>query len=342
MERIIMGKTGLEVHRLGFGGIPIQRVGEEEAIETVRYAVELGIDYIDTARGYTTSEGRIGKALKLTEKRVVVATKSFTRTADGIRQDVATSLTALQRGHIDLYQCHAVNDEQNYRQIISKAGALEGLLKAKEEGLIAHIGLSSHSLDMLDRVLDDGLFETILLCFSYLEPAARDKVIPKALEKGVGVIAMKPFSGGVLDKATLSLKFALSQPGVVVIPGVERKELVEENWKIFLGSHRLHKKELREIEEIRKMYDKAFCRRCGYCAPCTEDIPIPLILDLRGIAKTAGLSRLKAGPLQEAIVKAEQCCDCKECTTRCPYDLPIPDLIKENLEWLKGQMNADA
>ena len=135
MKRIMIGKTGLEVNRLGFGGIPIQRVDEVQAVETVLHAVEKGVDFIDTARGYSTSERRIGMALKETDKKVVLASKSHNRTSDGIRADLEVSLKELQRDHLDFYFCHFVKNDQDYEQIISRGGALEGLRKAKEEGL---------------------------------------------------------------------------------------------------------------------------------------------------------------------------------------------------------------
>ena len=198
MKRIVLGKTGLEVNRLGFGGIPIQRVDEETAVEVVLNAVEKGVDFIDTARGYTTSERCIGMALKQTDRRVLICSKSHNRTADGIRADLEESLKQLQKDYIDIHMCHFIKDEEEYRKVISPGGAFEGLAKAKEEGLIGHIGMSSHSLDLIEKILDDDLFEAIMLCYSFLEPAAEEKVIPKAIEKGVGIIAMKPFSGGVI------------------------------------------------------------------------------------------------------------------------------------------------
>ncbi len=201
MERIAIGETGLKACRLGFGGIPIQRVSETQAVDTVLHALDLGIDFIDTGRGYTTSERRIGLALRQTNKKVIVASKARGRTAEGIRKDLETSMTEMQRDYIDLYQCHMVKDEQDYQRIVSSGGALEGLRKARAEGLIGHIGITSHSLDIIDRVLDDEFFETILICFSFLEPLAAQKIIAKALAKGIGVIAMKPFSGGVIDDA---------------------------------------------------------------------------------------------------------------------------------------------
>lgn len=337
MKRIVLGKTGLEVNRLGFGGIPIQRVDEQQAIETVRHAIECGVDFIDTGRAYTTSEERIGRALQQTDRRVVLASKSHDRSAEGIRRDIEISLKNLQRDYIDLYQCHYLKNEEDYRKIISARGALEGLQQAKEEGLVGHIGVTSHSLDLIDRVLEDDVFETVMVCFSFLEPAARDRVIPKALSRNVGVIAMKPFSGGALADPQLSLKYVLSQPGILIIPGVEQKTLFDQNWAVFQGNHELNELETEEIKKIRRRYDKAFCRRCDYCQPCTEDIPIQMILGIRYIIQRFGDATLQQQRIQEAIAKARRCSECGECMQRCPYELAIPELIKENIRWVDAK-----
>jgi len=340
MRKVILGKTGLEVKQLGFGGIPIQRVQEKQAVETVLHTVKKGVDFIDTSRGYTTSERRIGKALQQTDNRVILATKSFKRTSHGILKEVEKSRKELQTTYIDLYQCHGVRDEKDYEQVISPGGALEGLLKAKEAGLIGHIGLTSHSLDLLERVVEDGLFETVMVCFSFLEPAASERVIPKAIEKDIGVIAMKPFSGGVVGNAALALKYVLSWPDILVIAGVEDKDLFDENWRIFRGTYDLNHDEEQEIEAIRKQYDKSFCRRCDYCQPCSEEIPIQLVLGVQSFVTRMGTQFLKTPFIQQAIEKARNCTECGECMTRCPYELPIPDLIKENLQWVDEQPSS--
>jgi predicted aldo/keto reductase-like oxidoreductase len=340
MRRVVLGRTGLVVTRLGFGGIPIQRVGEKQAVETVLHAVERGVDFIDTSRVYTTSERRIGKALRQTDKRVFVASKSRSKKSGGVRRDLEISLKELRRDYVDLYQCHLIRDEEDYRGVISRGGALEGLLKAKEDGLIGHIGMTSHSLDLLDRVLDDGLFETIMVCFSFLEPSAGERIIAKAIGKDVGCIAMKPFSGGVIEDPRLALKYALSRPGIVVLAGVEHKDLFDENWEVFQGSWELTDEEEERIEEIRQIYDRNFCRRCDYCQPCSEDIPIQAILGLRSMVKRMGKHILREGWQADAIEKARGCSECEECMARCPYELPIPDLIKENLRWVDEQLKS--
>lgn len=342
MDRVVLGETKLEANRLGLGGIPIQRVEEEEAVRLILHAVEKGVDFIDTSRVYTTSERRIGLALKQTRKRVVVASKSWTRTADGLRADLETSLKELDRESIDLYQCHNIKAASEYEQVISPGGALEALIRAKEEGLIGHIGVSSHSLDMIDRILDDGFFETIMVCFSFLEHSARDTIIPKALSKNVGVIAMKPFSGGVIEETELALRYALSQPGILVLVGMEYGHLFDQNWKIFQkGHYDLDAGETAKIEQIRKRFEKTFCRRCDYCQPCTEGIPIQYLMGLRSLVKRRGRQILKEGWIREAVDKGRDCSECGLCLERCPYELPIPDLIKENLEWADEEIQKE-
>ena len=376
LDRVVLGRTGLEVRRLGFGGIPIQRVSEAEAVATVRHVVEGGCEFIDTSRAYSTSERRIGLALRemgcasgapgpaTTDpagasssagraahgapatspgnpaggRRLVIASKSHARTADAMRADLETSLRELQRDYIDIYKCHFVSTQADYEKVIGPGGALEALQKARDEGLIGHIGITGHSLEVLDRSLDDGLFDVLMVCFGILEPKARETIIPKAREKNVGILAMKPFSGGMVDDARLALKYALAEPGVLVLAGLEHPGLFDENWRIFQEVSRsgaaLTEAEQAQIAELQRTYDKVFCRRCDYCQPCAENIPIQTVLGVRSMAKRMGKGLLEKGPFWPALQRARNCTECGECVTRCPYDLPIPDLIRENLAWL--------
>jgi predicted aldo/keto reductase-like oxidoreductase len=274
--------------------------------------------------------------LKQTDKKVAIATKSFARSADGIQKDVEISLKELQRNYIDIYQCHGISNAEEYRLITAPDGALSGLQKAKEQGLIGHIGITSHSLDLLEKIIDDGLFETIMVCFSFLEPEAKEKVIPKARKKQIGIIVMKPFSGGVIEAPEAALKWVLSFPDLLVLAGVEDKTLIDQNWRVFTGDYRLSDEEKLTIDRISKEFDKKFCRRCDYCLPCPSQIWIQYILGGRSFIKRMGPEILKKNPaFGKMWENAANCTECGECMTRCPYGLPIPEMIKENLEWVK-------
>jgi len=232
---VTLGRTGLRVKKLGFGGIPIQRVNESRAVGVVRHAVEKGVDFIDTSRAYSNSEERIGLALNGVKKPVVLASKSVDRTADGIRRDLEISLEKLRKDFIHIYQCHFVHEE-DYSGIISPGGALEGLRRAKEQGKIAHTGITSHSLPLLERIVRDGFFDLIMVCFNFMEAEAGERIIPYALSRDIGVIAMKPLAGGVIDRPGPALKYALSREGVLVLCGVEREDLFDENWAVYQGA----------------------------------------------------------------------------------------------------------
>jgi predicted aldo/keto reductase-like oxidoreductase len=337
MESMTLGKTGLRTQRLGFGGIPIQRLPQEEAVKVVLHAIEAGIDFIDTSRMYGPSEQMIGLALRKTSKTPIIASKTPKKTADEARAELETSLITLGLDYIDLYQCHFVRDAEDYKGIIGPGGALEGLRQARDEGLIGHIGLTAHSLELLHQVVDDGEFETIMTCFGILEPKSRESLIPKALEKNIGVMAMKPFAGGMIDRAELALKFTLSQPGVLVLAGVDDISLFDQNWQIFnSGDWELTPQELQEIDDLQKRFEKNFCRRCDYCQPCPEEIPIQMVLGLPSMVKRMGAGLAQKEHVQDWLSKAKGCQKCGECESRCPYDLPIMELLEERIDWLEG------
>ncbi len=332
MEKVRLGRTNLIVTKLGWGGIPIQRVGEREAVSVIQAVIEMGVDLLDTARAYTNSEHRIGLALHRTDRPVILSTKSLVRT-EKIHNDVHESLKQMGVKKIDIYHLHGVSSFEDYQKVMAPGGAYEGLLRARDEGLIDHIGITSHSLDVLEKAVQDDRFEVIMACYSFLEPAAEQKVFPLAKEKDIGILAMKPFSGGVIENAGPALKFVLSTPNIVPIPGSETLEKARENWKIFKEDYSLSEKDIAQIEIIKKEFERQFCRRCDYCQPCTEKINIQFAVGLKSILKRFGPGAREVGWMKDLINKARNCSECGECLPRCPYQLPIPDMIKENLAW---------
>jgi predicted aldo/keto reductase-like oxidoreductase len=338
MEKVRLGKTNLIVTKLGWGGIPIQRVGEREAVSVIRVVVDMGVDLLDTARAYTNSEHRIGLALQRIDKPIILSSKSIVRTTK-IYDDVHESLKQMKVKKVNIYHLHGVSSFEDYDKVTAPGGAYEGLKRARDEGLIDHIGMTSHNLDVLERAIEDGHFEVIMVCYSFLEPKAALKVLPLAKEKDIGVLAMKPFSGGVIEDVGPALRFVLSTPNIVSIPGSETLEKANENWRIFTEGYSLTDRDVERMEAIKKEFDHQFCRRCDYCQPCTEKIHIQFALGLKTLFKRMGPHAQELGWVKDLIEKARKCSECGDCLPRCPYQLPIPYLIKENLSWYDSMRN---
>ena len=331
MEKVRLGRTNIAVKKLGWGSIPIQRVSEEQAVSVVQAAVEMGVDLIDTARAYTTSERRIGLALSKTSRSVILSTKSSNRT-EKIYDDVQESLRQLRVKKVHIYHLHNVSKTEDYEKVMGPGGAYQGLQKARAEGLIDHIGLTSHSLDILEKVLKEDRFEVIMTCYSFLEPEAARRILPVARAKDVGVLAMKPFSGGVIEDAGLALRYVLSTPDVVPIPGSETVEKARENWKIYAEGRPVSEADQARIQQLRQQFDKQFCRRCDYCQPCSQGINIQLMMGIKSLIRRFG-NPDEVAWVKGVAEKARDCTECGDCLPRCPYQLPIPELIKKNLEW---------
>ena len=332
IEKVRLGKTSLIVTRMGWGGIPIQRVGEEQAVSVIRAVIEMGVDLLDTARAHSNSEHRIGLALQKIKRPVFLSTKS-TEKSEKIYDDVHESLKQLKVKKINIYHLHNVSNSEEYEKVLGAGGAYQGLKRAQDEGLIDHIGITSHSLGVLEKAIEDGRFEVVMACYSFLEPEAANKVFPLAKAKGVGVLAMKPFSGGVIEEAGPALRFVFQTKEIVPIPGSETMERARENWKVFAEGGSLTEKDRERIEIIKKQFNKQFCRRCDYCQPCSEGINIQFAVGLKSIIKRLGPMAQESKWIMDFIEKARNCSECGDCLTRCPYELPIPELIRKNLAW---------
>lgn len=330
-----LGRTNIEVFPIAFGGIPIQRVSINSAVKVIRRAIELGINFIDTARAYVDSEIKIGKALKGINKKIYISSKSLNRTKEGILEDVKTSLKNLEVEKIDIYHLHGVNDKDTFDKVFATDGAYFGLLEAKEKGLIDFIAVSSHSTDILEELIKTDKFDVIQLCYNFIETQVEERIFPLALERDIGIIAMKPMGGGVIPNPALSLKYVLKKEFLVPDPGMETIEEVEENVKVAMELTEITPEEYEEIERIRKEMGPTFCRRCEYCQPCPQEIPISIIVRADSFLKRLSRENLRTGWFYSAYLKAQTCTKCGICQTRCPYKLPIPDLIEENVKLIK-------
>jgi len=331
MNYVTLGRSGLQISRLGLGGIPIQRIdsaASRELLDAVRAA---GINYIDTARGYTVSEELIGEAIEGHRDAFVLATKSMSRDKAGMARDIDISLKNLRTDYIDLYQIHNCPPEQ-LTQVCGEGGALEALQEAKAAGKIGHIGLTTHSLETFRLALDLDWVETLMFPYNIVENQAED-LMAKAKEKNIGFIVMKPLAGGAIDNGTLALRYICANPNVtVVIPGMYSVEEVTQNAAAASDPAPLSAEELAEADQIRKELGTNFCRRCNYCAPCTVGIGIPSLFLFQGYLRRYGLEDWARDRYAAAPVKASACVECGLCETRCPYHLPIRDMLKKVAE----------
>ncbi|MDY3926402.1 MAG: aldo/keto reductase [Anaerotignum sp.] len=328
MEYVTLGKTGLKISRMGFGGIPIQRVDASVTRELVKAMAEKGINYIDTARGYTVSEAYLGEALEGLRDKFVLATKSMSRTQEAMAKDIDISLGNLRTDHIDLYQVHNPNMEQ-LEQVIAAGGALEALQEAKAAGKIGHIGVTAHSLEVFEKALELDWVETIMFPYNIVETQAVE-LIKKCTEKNIGFITMKPLAGGAIEDATLAIRFICANPDVtVVIPGMFDLKEIDQNLAACEDKTPLSEAELAKMEEVRSQLGNNFCRRCNYCAPCTVGISIPNVFLFQGYLDRYGLGGWAKDRYSAMPVKASACIGCGACEKRCPYNLPIREMLKD-------------
>lgn len=341
MKEKILGRTGLRVKTLGFGGIPIQRISEEDAISIVRRCFELGMNYYDTARGYSNSEERIGIALEDVREKVYLATKSHQRTAEGINKEFSTSIKNLRTHYVDVYQLHNIGNEEQWKQVQADGGALEAVYELKEQEKINHISVTSHSPDLVVEMIKTGHFSTVMIPYNYLTPKPADELLPLCQKLDVGTIIMKPFGGGAFSNANTALKYVYNNPDTdIVIPGVCSIAEVDENWNVWQGDLSISKEEYELIEKDKKILGDQFCRSCNYCQPCPQEIPISTILRTETqVLRRMGWSAGRVKMVKAAKEKLDTCIHCGLCESRCPYNLPIQELLPKAMASLWDLMD---
>ena len=325
MEYRLLGKTGLRISRLGFGGIPIQRTSVAEVTHLVHAMADAGVNYIDTARGYTVSEEYLGHALQGVRSKFVLATKSTSRTAEAMAADIDTSLRNLRTSHIELYQLHNPSLEA-LGQCFAPGGAMEALREAKQAGKIGHIGLTAHSLEVFEKALELDEIETIMFPYNIVESQGAD-LMARCTKKNVGFIAMKPLAGGAIENARLALRYILQNSDVTVaIPGMATLQELEQNLSA-ANITPLLEEEQQAIQAVRRELGQNFCRRCNYCAPCTAGIDIPSVFLFQGYLRRYGLADWARARYATLKATAGDCVQCGACETRCPYQLPIRQMM---------------
>lgn len=327
MNYKVLGKTGLTVSEVGIGGIPIQRADVAAAKALLAAAAEMGVNFLDSARAYSVSESYLGEALEGIRDRFVIATKSGAKTKEDMARDVDISLQNFRTDHIELYQFHNPN-AAGLQQIVAPGGALEALLEAKEAGKIGHIGITLHSKELFEEVLELSWVETIMFPYSIVETQA-EQLIAKCREKNIGFICMKPMAGGALDDANLAMRFLARNEHIgIVIPGMASVCELEQNVAAYADKSPLTEEEIRKIDAVRRELGSSFCRRCNYCAPCSAGISIYSVFLFEGYLTRYNLVDWATGRYNAMEKHASDCIGCGVCEPRCPYGLPIREMMQ--------------
>ena len=334
MHKVTLKRSGLNVSRIGFGGLPIQRIDEEKAIAVIKHSLDLGINLIDTANGYTVSEGYIGKAIAdYPRESLILATKTRARDYKTAMEHIKLSLERFNTGYIDIYMLHNVSDLPVLDQVLEKDGAFSALEEAKKAGLIRHIGVSSHGHQTALAAAKMDCFETMMYPYNFVAHEPGEEVLAACNVNNIDFFAMKPMGGGRLDNANLAFRFLLNIPGVVPFVGIEKPSEIEEIAEIENSLTSLTKKDQNEIERIVDEIGDRFCRRCRYCLPCPEDIIIPLLNNLVTFLRHDSAEQcFGQGIVAKTVDMARGCTECGECEERCPYDLPIIEMNKDNVK----------
>lgn len=326
MKEITLGRTGITVPQNGFGALPIQRISKEDAVSLLRKAYEGGMRFFDTARAYSDSEEKLGVAFAGMRDKVFISSKTMAETKEKFRSDLETSLEKLQTDYIDIYQLHCA------ARCYGEGDELyEALKEAKKQGKIRHIGITAHKIGVAEDIVKSGLYETLQFPFSYLASERDIRLVRDCAAAGMGFIAMKGLSGGLLTDSEACMAF-MSEYEALPIWGVQRESELAE-WLSFF------KNEVRMTDEIRAVIEKdraellgEFCRGCGYCMPCTVDIVINQCARMSQMIRRAPSQSWLTDHWQNEMMKIENCIECGICKTRCPYELDIPNLLKKNLK----------
>ena len=330
MEYVQLGRTGLNCAAVSFGGIPIQRSDAANTRAVVDALEQYGMNYIDTARGYTVSEEYLGAALEGRRDKFILATKSMSRDYAGMKRDIGVSLGNLRTGYIDVYQIHNL-PLKDFDQVFGPDGAYRALAEAKAEGKIGHIGATAHSVDALRRLVEEysDRIETVMFPYNIVESQG-EEILELAREKGMGTIAMKPLAGGNLDDWRLALRYVAASDAIdISIPGMGSVEEVERNAAAAEDLSPLTGEELERCEAIRRELGTRFCRRCGYCAPCTVGIDIPSNFLMVNYLRKYDLADWAKQRYAAMAHHAGECIGCGACESRCPYELPIREMLKD-------------
>ena len=329
MQKVTLGRTGLTVNKNGFGALPIQRRSVEDAEVILRKAFAGGIDFFDTARAYSDSEEKLGKALSDVRDRFTLATKTAAATPEAFWGDLETSLRLLKTDHIDIYQFH---NPAFCPKPGDGSGLYEAMLEAREQGKIRFIGITNHRIGVAQEAVESGLYDTLQFPFSYLASEREIELVRLCGEKNIGFIAMKALSGGLIASSRAAYAYLAQFDNVLPIWGVQRERELDEFLSYQEAPPQMDGEIQALIDRDRMQLAGDFCRGCGYCLPCPAKIDIPNAARMSLLLRRAPSRNFLTPEQQELMGRIDDCIHCNHCADHCPYGLDTPKLLRDNYE----------
>ncbi len=327
MAKVTLGNTGITVEKNSFGALPIQRISMEAAVKLLRKAYEHGVTFYDTARFYTDSEEKLGEAFDGMREKVYIATKTGAADAEGFWKDIHTSLNNLRTDYIDLYQFH---NPAFCPKPGDGSGLYEAMLEAKEKGMVRHIGITNHRLNIAEEAVESGLYETLQFPFCYLAAQKDMDLVEKCKRAGMGFIAMKALSGGLITNSAAAYAFLARFDNVLPIWGVQREAELDEFLSYIDNPPELTEELAAVIAHDREELSGDFCRGCGYCMPCPVGIEINNCARMSLLLRRSPSAAQLTPQVQAKMKKIEECLHCGKCKSKCPYGLDTPALLEKN------------
>lgn len=337
MVNVRLGSTGITVNKNGFGALPIQRVSMEEAIRLLHRAFDGGIRFYDTARLYTDSEEKLGQAFPDRRSRIFLASKTGAVTAEGFWKDLETTLKNLKTDYLDIYQFH---NPAFCPKPGDESGLYDAALEARKKGMILHIGITNHRLNVAQEAIDSGLYETLQFPFCYLSGEPELKLLEGCKKQDMGFLSMKALSGGLITNAAAAFAFQAQFPETLPLWGIQREEELEQFLSFVNNPPSMNEELSAVIEKDRKELLGEFCRGCGYCMPCPAGIEINNCARMSLLLRRAPSAGYLTPQWQEKMQKIEECKHCDSCKKKCPYGLDTPKLLKKNYEDYKEIQNG--
>ena len=332
-----LGRTGLEVPIIGLGGAGLSQP-IEEITPLINRSLERGNNFIHV---YAPQEVNVGRVLAGRRQEFIIAAhvdvysdpERKMGTADEIMGRIETCLTDLQTDCVELFQFHGVMDEDSLN-FIRTGGAMEGLKKAQEQGKVQYIGITGHYSPSLVDALKPGDFDTVMIPFNVMrrdfgaDPSIG--LFPMTTRMDIGVIIMKPIAGGrITQNLSTALKFILAHDVTLAIPGAHNIQELDEDIDAAEEFTALSEEERSQYANDLFILGEPYCRQCGYCLPCPGEMNIPAILRMERTCTVFGLKEwIRESEIGKLEVHPEKCEDCGLCEPRCPFDLPIRQMIK--------------